>query len=579
MIVRERAGGAVDLDLVISNGTVVDGTGAAQFRADVGVRGGRIAAISRGERLRGRRAVDATGLAVAPGFVDLDSHVDWALVGADPGFALARWLRQGVTTAVGGACGFSPAPVRRGAEDVVASVAAFLRDGPFVPRWSTFAEFMQAVAAGGLPLNVGFLVGQNTLRAQAAGTTGTPGAEALRAMVEGTTEALRAGALGVAACVPGTAEGAAEIAALAGTVAREGGLFAVHARAYTRLSDGYPPFSRGGPHNLRAIRELLGLARRTGVRLHVFHLMVAGRRTWPTCGDVLRTLDAAAGEGVDVGFDAAPYTVSVGPIRLTFPGWFTDGFPERARGWRVRALEAMVALQRPLLGMGFDDLRLRSACDDSLRSLEGLTFAELGRRLGLHPVAAQVEVARRVGMNGASVLIGTASGDAGDDAPLRAILAHRLCVFATNAASTRTGPQNPSATGAFPRVLGRYVREQRLLSLEEAVRRMTSLPAERLGLPDVGRVAEGCWADLTLFDPGAVGDARDPERFDAEPTGIRMVLVSGEPVVEGGIVAQGVLPGRVLRRGSAPLRPASPPPSAPAAAARSDRAPGTRRAS
>ncbi len=545
----------MELDLVVSGGTVIDGTGAPRFRGDVGVRGGRIAAVSRAPgTLRGARVVEAGSLAVAPGFVDVDSHVDWAVVQDDGDVALARWLRQGVTTAIGGACGFSPAPVLPGCSDVVGRRARFLREGPFAPPWHGFAEFLHAISARGVPLNVGFLVGQSTLAAQAGATS--LARDPLAAVLEQTREALRAGAIGFsgnAAAIPGTLARPEDLAAVAALVRAEDGLLAVHARAYTRLSAGYGRSRSRGPHNVRAVRDLVEVARSTGVRLHVLHLALAGRRTWRTLRDVLGSVDAARAEGIDVGFDAAPYGTAVGPIQLLFPEWFVSRFPERSGPGRLRALKALVVLQRVLLGMGFDDVRLRRAeGDPALAALEGLSFAAIGRRLGMHPMEAQVEIARRVGMTGASVLIGTMSADGEDDAALRAILSHPQCCIATNAASARAGPQNPSVTGAFPRFLGRWVRELGLVSLEEAVRRMTSLPAERARLDGIGRIAEGCSADLTIFDPAIVDGPEEPERADAAPRGISAVLVSGVPTVERGGLVPGVRSGRVLTRGPAP---------------------------
>jgi N-acyl-D-amino-acid deacylase len=541
----------MELDLVVRGGVVIDGTGAPRFEADVGIQRGRIRAIVRGGGLNGARAIDAAGLVIAPGFVDIDSHVDWAVAQVHAGPALARWLRQGATTVIGGACGFSPAPVLPGGAEAVGKLGAFLSEGALVPCWTGFGEFLEVVASAGAPLNLGFLVGQNTLRAQATGGARFATPEARAIMLEQTREALRAGALGLSAntgFVPGAFADQAELAALADLVARQDALLAVHARAYTWISPVRRRPGSRGPHNVSAIRELLDLSRAAGARLHVFHLMLAGRRTWRTCGQVLGTLDAGRSEGIDVSFDATPYTVAVGPLQLVFPDWFVAEFPDRNRRGS-RALRWMGILQRALLGMGYDDVRLRHAgADPSLAALEGLSFAEIGRRLGMSAVDAQIEIARRVGMNGASVMVGGLSGD-GDD-PLRRLLCHPLCAIGTNAASSASGPQNPGVTGAFPRFLGRYVRDLAAVPLEEAVRRMTSLPAARLGLSQLGRVAEGCWADLTLFDPSRIRDPGQPERLDAAPEGIRYVLVSGVPVLQDGMIAPGVTPGRVLRRGA-----------------------------
>lgn len=531
---------------------VIDGTGAPPFPADVGVLHGRIEDVAAPGQLDAARAIDASRLAVAPGFIDLDSHVDWAVAREGSGRALARWLRQGVTTVIGGACGFSPAPILPGGAEVVGRLAGFLCDGPFDPPWRSFREFLDVVAAAGTPLNLGFLIGQNTLRAQAVGSTRTASAAAADVMLEQTREALRAGALGLsvnAGFVPGVFASDAELASLAEVVAREDGLLAAHARAYTWIAPAFGTSLPRPAHNVRSILELVDLARRTGARLHVLHLMLAGRRTWRTCRDVLRCFEAAEDEGLDVGFDAAPYPVAVGPLQLLFPPWFVADFAETGRSRRLAALRLLGLLQPYLLGIRPEDVRLRCAGGDpSLAEQEGRSFAEIGRRLRLGAVDAEVEVARRVGTGGASVLLGTASGDGGDESALRAILSHRLCTIGTNAASTRTGPQNPSVTGAFPRVLGRYARDLGLMSLEEAVRRMTSLPAARLGLTGMGRVAAGYRADLTLFDPDRIGDPAEPERPEALPVGVRAVLVSGVPVVEDGVVHEGVLPGRVLRR-------------------------------
>ncbi len=552
--IGERGCAAVDLDLVVAKGSVIDGEGTPPFHADVGVRRGRIEVVSRDGGIRGSRVVDATGLVVAPGFIDMDSHADWAVAHDGAQSRLARWLRQGVTTVIGGACGFSPAPVLPKREEVVAGLGAFLCDGAFVPRWQTFAEFLDVVESAGVPLNIGFLVGQNTLQAQAMESPTTPTPAALGLMLEQTRDALRAGAFGFSAnvgFVPGVLARTDDLQAIARVVAREDGIFAAHARAYTRFSPAYRPSFGNGAHNVRAVRELLDLARRTGVRLHLLHLGLAGRRTWRTRDEVLGRIDAAAADGVDVAFDAAPYTVVVGPLQLLFPSWYVAKLPDGRGDRDVRKLKWLGALQRPLLGLRHDDVRLRSAGAGMFGGLERRSFAQIGAELGMGAVECQIEVARRVGMNGASVLLGRFSGDAEDDASLRTILSHRRCVVGTNAASTRTGPQNPSATGAFPRFLGRYVRDLGIMSLHEAVRRMTSLPAARLGLKETGRIAEGCWADLTLFDPREIRDAADPERADAVPSGIRAVLVSGVPVLEDGVVKQGVLPGRVLRRRAA----------------------------
>ena len=538
------------LDLVVSGGTVIDGTGRARYRADIGVKDRQISVVARDPRdgPRAEKTVDATGRIVAPGFIDSNSHADWALPRVEQRELLAPLLLQGITTTVGGGCGYSPAPVKHDDEAALDRLTAFLHE-PFPYRWSSFAEMLSVLEAGSPLLNAAFMVGQNTLRNAVMGASRrAPSTAELRTMRDLVQQALRDGAIGLAGNLnfrPGSYARNEELRTLAGVVAEQGGICSVHGRAYTWISDAYSPF--GAPHNLRAVRDLVEVARRSRARLQVSHLLFAGRRTWRTCRRVLDELHEARRDGVDIGFDAVPYTVGNGPIELLFPSWFVDGFPESAKpGVAHMRLRAESALQRALLGMSASDVRLMSTSEPDLKRFEGLTFEAIARELGTSAVDAEVHVARRAGLQGAAVLVGTFSGADGREQPLAEVLRDPLCAFITNAAITGGRVTNPAAEGAFPRVLGHFSRELGLFSLEEAIRRMTSYPAERMGLKGIGRIAEGCWADLVVFDPERVGAASTTE--DSRPSGIEAVLVSGEVAAAGGQVISGPGRGRILRR-------------------------------
>lgn len=336
----------MEFDLVIAGGTVVDGTGAPRYRADVGVSNGRISAIRRdaGAQLRAATIVDATAKVVAPGFIDSNSHADWVLPRPDDAGLLAPLLLQGITTVVGGGCGYSPAPVVPGAEASLDRLAGFLHEASFAYRWSSLAEMLSVLDADRPLVNAAFLVGHNTIRNAVLGMRrGAPGDGELRTMQKMTRQALRDGAVGLSANLgfrPGAYADDEELLALAGVVAEEGGTCSVHGRAYTWISSSYPPF--GAPHNLRAVRDLIEIARRSHARLQVSHVLLAGRRTWRTSPRVLAELDGAGAKGADVGFDAVPYTVGNGPIELIFPPWFwrgsrrAGGSGPRGRGSRSR---------------------------------------------------------------------------------------------------------------------------------------------------------------------------------------------------------------------------------------------------
>ncbi|HUX76605.1 MAG TPA: D-aminoacylase [Anaerolineae bacterium] len=544
----------MDFELAIANATVIDGTGRPRFRADLGIQRGKIAAIATGERLSGHQALDAAGLVVAPGFIDVHSHADWILPLPDHDEILAPLLLQGVTTLVTGNCGFSPAPATEDAVPLLDGYSEMMRERAFPYRWRSFAEFLDALERDGLLLNAAFLVGHGALRYAVMGGradgAAPPAPGEIDALCRLTRQALREGTFGLSAGLayaPGVFARNEELLPLLQVVAEDGGVFTVHGRAYTWVSPFYTPMILGTPHNVRSTRELLALARQAGVRLQLSHLIFVGRRTWRTHRTVLHDVERAAAGGLDVAFDAFPYTVGNSTINVVFPEWFLDGFDENIDDPRaLRRLKREMDLLRMTLGLDYRDITLLWGRAPDLAELEGLDFGAIARRLGLSAFEAYAHVARA--SNGkARVLLGTYSGDGGREEPLRAALAHPLCAVMTDTILTRRGRHNPASFGTFPRVLGRYSRDLGLFPLEEAVRRMTSFPAERIGLADVGCVAEGAWADLVLFDPATIADNTTLDRPDAPPAGIRAVLISGQVVAQDGRIVGRERWGRVLR--------------------------------
>ena len=542
----------MEFDTVIVGGTIVDGTGKTRFHADIGITDGRLAAISRGEPLSGHQTIDASGLIVAPGFVDVHSHADWIFPLADHDQVLAPLLRQGITTVVTGQCGFSPAPVTAESIPHVESFTAMMRDQDFSYRWHSMAEFLDALQSDKLLLNAAFLVGHGTLRyAVMADRADPPTSTEMEALPSLTRQALREGAFGLSAGLayaPGVFAQNDELFPLLRIVAEEGAAFTVHGRAYTWVSAFYSPQIIGTAHNIRSVRELLDLAQQAGVRLQLSHQIFVGRRTWRTHRKVLAEIDRAAAHGLDVAFDAFPYTYGNTTVNVIFPEWFLDGFAQHINDPQsLKKFKREIDLLRLTLGLDYDDITLLWGCAPELTELEGLDFGAIARRLNMSNYDAYIQVAR-VSEGNARVLLGTYSGDAGREEPLQAALAHPLCAFMTDTILTRQGKHNPASFGTFPRILGRYSRDLGLFSLEEAVRRMTSFSAERMGLPNIGLVSKGNWADLVLFDPQTVSDNTTLAQPDAPPTGIRAVLISGQVAVQDGQVQTTERHGRVMRR-------------------------------
>ncbi|MEZ4303002.1 MAG: amidohydrolase family protein, partial [Polyangiaceae bacterium] len=524
-----------------------------RFRADVGIHRGRIAAVASPGLLSAPTTIAAAGAVVAPGFIDLHSHSDWVLPHPDHDTILEPLLAQGVTTIVAGNCGISPAPVTERSTRCLDHASEILRDAELSYEWRTMGDWLDGLASKGVLLNTAMLVGHGTLRQAIMGDEPSePGPERQRLLREQTRQALREGAYGMSAGLayaPGVFAKNAELIDLTRVVAEEGGVFTVHGRAYSWVSPFYKPMLLGAPHNLKSVRELIGIARESRSRLQLSHQIFVGRRTWRTYPRVLREIDAAAAAGVDVAFDAFPYTVGNTTVNVLLPDWVLVDFRSRLRDRKVlERLRREHFLFRHALGLEYRDITLLWGGENpELTALEGLDFEAIARNMGLSPFDAYVRVALESDGK-ARVLIGTYSGDGESEEPLRAVLSHPKCAFETDTILTRRGKHNPASFGTFPRVLGRYSRELGLFSLEEGIRRMTSLPAERIGLKEVGKIAPGHWADLVVLDPQSIADHTGPGRTEAAPSGIRTVMISGEVVMENGARTAGARRGRVMRK-------------------------------
>jgi N-acyl-D-aspartate/D-glutamate deacylase len=537
--------------LKLAGGTVYDGTGAPPLRADVLVDGDRIVAVGDLGAREAATTLDCLGLAVAPGFIDIHSHADFLVPGAHAGRLVEPFVRQGVTTLIGGNCGFSPAPVTSHNHGAIRDGGTLITDDPLDVRWESMAGFLDGLAQTGLPLNLGQLVGHGAVRAAVTGplTADAPSPEQLAAMERLVREALDAGCLGTSTGLgyaPGILAGHDELVAFARWTAGAGKLFTSHLRAYSRVSPVYQTDPDATPHNLQAVEELLAVGEAAGVRLQLSHLIFVGRRTWPTAERTLATIDAAHARGLDVAFDAFPYTAGNTTAAVIFPPEMLPHLESLLAS--PEAMEAMRAMGNHVFGeIGFslEDIQLMRANAPAFEAYEGLFMGEAAARAGMDVwtfYARLVLESRRT----ARILLHTYSGAADDESALRAVLAHPRCTIETDTFVTARGHQNPASYGTFPRVLSTYVAAG-LFPLAEAVRKMTGAAAERLGLSDRGVVRAGAAADLVVFDPARLHDTAsftEPARF---PTGIAHVLINGRQVLAGDRYDATARAGRVLR--------------------------------
>ena len=538
-------------DVKLEGGRVVDGSGARAIRADVAIAGDRIAAVGDLADLTARESIDCAGRIVLPGFIDIHSHSDWLVPGANAGRLVEPFVRQGMTTLVGGNCGFSPAPLSERNRSAARESSRLIVDDEIDLRWQTMAEFLDALAAEPLPLNVAELVGHGAIRSAVLGALNPerPSDEDIAAMERLARAALDDGCFGISTGLgypPGIFSEAGELGRVAGWAASAGKLFTSHLRAYSRVSPIYQTDPAVLPHNLAAIEEILGVARAGRARLQISHLIFVGRETWPTCERALAAIERARDEGLDVAFDAFPYTAGNTTASVLFP---PEMLPQLES---ILADPALLATVKELgrsvfaqIGFWLEDIQIMRANAPAFDAYDGLFVGDAAARAGLDVwefYARLVIDSRRQ----ARVLNHTYSGHEGREDALRRVLAHPLCTIETDTFLTDHGHQNPASYGTFPRVLSTYVAEG-LFSFEEAVRKMTGAAAERLSLRDRGLVRAGLAADLVVVDPATLRDTATFATPASFPTGIEHVWINGVHVIDGGRYDAKAAAGRLLR--------------------------------
>jgi N-acyl-D-amino-acid deacylase len=524
------------LDIKIAGGHIVDGTGAAGGRADLGITGDTITAIGDLAREPAGRTIDAAGLTVAPGFIDVHTHSDWRL------WANRRAeskIRQGVTTEVVGNCGFSPAPVSDEFRAEMRSFALYTPPGMDF-SWGSMRDYLRGYRDEGVAVNVVHLVGHGTLRLAAMGfARRPPTARELITMERLMDDSMASGAYGLATGLiyaPGSYADTEEIVAVARRAAH-GGFYASHIRGE-------------GETLLAAVAEAIRVGREGGLPVQVSHIKAAGRPNWGRVEHALALIDSARGEGLDVMADVYPYTASSTTLRTLLPDWALEGGIEAMLerlgnpGARARIRQEMTG-GSPILarGLGWEDIMIASS--PSRPEAEGRRLADIAAGWKMDPLDAAMDLLLAEHGKGYVILFQL------DEADLRRALVHPEVMIGSDGSSLAVdgelgaGKPHPRSYGTFPRVLGRYAREESLLSLEQAVHKMTGLPARRLGLGDRGVLAVGAKADVVGFDAARVEDLATYEAPHQYATGIPYVLVNGRVVIDGS-AHTGALPGHVL---------------------------------
>jgi N-acyl-D-amino-acid deacylase len=517
---------------------------------------GRIAAVGdlgdggadRSAAVEAARTIDCGGRVIAPGFIDMHSHSDWVLPQPDHADVLAPLLEQGITTLVAGNCGCSPAPYVDANAKLLPVLGRMLHDRDLDYGWSGMASWLAALEERGLALNVAQLVGHGTIRAAVKGADPGPSTrDELARMADLVRASLDEGAIGLSTGLgyaPGIFADTAELIAVTRPLAERRGVYTSHARSYIALASRKQP--ERPPSNLAALDETAAIWRAHGVKVQHSHLIFVGDVTWPTTDRTLAHLDRLLDEGVDIACDAFPYVGGNTTLIVFLPPWALTRVHESVTDPALRErLISHLDHVLPSLGMRWSDTQILWVPKRAHAQLEGMTVAEIARERGTDPTATYLDLIAELGSQ-TRIMNWNYSGREAEETSLRKVLAHRACCFETDTILTGNGVDNPASYGTFPLLLGRYVRELKLVTLPDAVRRMTSFNAARMGLTDRGRIAPGLAADLVVFDPDAVADA-----WNERPVGIDTVVLNGRVVVERGRFDRSSRAGAVLRSGSA----------------------------
>ncbi|GAB3341697.1 N-acyl-D-amino-acid deacylase family protein [Marilutibacter aestuarii] len=537
-----EAAEAAPYDLVIRNGIVYDGTGASPQQVDLAIRGDRVAAwLPPGSPVVAAREVDANGEAVAPGFINVLSWAVESLIADGRGMSD---IKQGVTLEIFGE-GWSMGPYNAAMK---ADAVAQQGDIRYPVAWTTLGGYLDHLVDKGVSPNVASFVGATTVRIHVLGEDDVdPDPAQLARMQDLVREAMGEGALGVGASLiypPATFAETPELTALAQAAAESGGGYVAHMRSEA-------------DHFLEALDETIGIGRATGTHAEVYHLKAAGEQNWPKMTEAIARIDAARAEGVDVAADMYAYTAGATGLTAGLPPWVQaggqDAMIERLRDPAIRE---RVAAEMRDPDAGWENIRLLAGSDDrvlligfnseALKPLTGRSLAEVARQRGTSPEETVmdliVEDGSRVGaayflMSEANVELGLSQpwvslgSDAEASAPEGVFL---------------KSSTHPRAYGNFARFLGHYVRDRKLMPLEQAVYRLTGLPAANWKLRDRGCLAVGCHADVVVFDPETIADTATFEAPMQYAVGVRHVFVNGEQVLRDG-EHTGAMPGQVVR--------------------------------
>ncbi|MBP6823052.1 MAG: D-aminoacylase [Acidobacteria bacterium] len=541
-------------DLLIQNAQVVDGTGQPAYFADIAVIGKRIAAVGKFPA-EAKRRINADKMTVIPGIIDPHSHADLILpLDQKRQAELMRCkLAQGITTTIVGNCGLGCAPVGNPeAEGILRAVNSWMTPEPVEWSWRTVGEYLNRLEDNGLALNIGTLAPHGPIRISAMGLAkGKPSRTQLKAMRSMVERAMTDGAFGLSTGLiypPGMYSDSDELKDLAQIVADHKGIYTSHIRGSSETL-------------IPAVKELLDVARSTGVRVHHSHNEAVGRAHWPKIDRVLQMEDEAERQGLRISFDMFPYTAAATMMIAIYPPWALEGGvdelierlkDEKTRRRIEREIKSVRSSCKPdgwphnlVRATGWAAIRIGYVASRCNKRFENLSLTELASLTGKTPFDAIsdliIEESGQI-----SMLIFEVTGEAEERELLGKFAGHRLGAFCSDAEDYGRGLPHPAAYGAFAKILSKFVRADGFISFEEAIRKMTSYPSRIFELEDRGTIRPGAFADLVLLDPRRITDRATFEKPRRKATGVNTVVINGRVAFSDGKLHQG-FHGEVIR--------------------------------
>jgi N-acyl-D-amino-acid deacylase len=524
------------LDLLIKNSLIIDGLGSNSFNGSIGITGNKIAAVGKILDSQALNIIDVKGLAVAPGFIDIHAHSEFTLL-ADP--RGEGKVMQGVTTEVSGNCGLSAGPLYG---DYFERRKVDLEEVGLELSWRDLKDYFGLLEEKGISLNFATLIGHGNLRGSVVGYGNKkPTGEEMERMKTLLREAMKAGGFGLSSGLiypPGVYSETDELIELAKVVKEFGGIYASHMRSE-------------GDKLLEAISEAIRIGEEGEIPVQISHLKTGGERNWHKLEEAFELIEAARLRGVDVTADRYPYIASSTDLDAILPSWAYEGGVEaeleRLSNPQIREkLKKEILTQHPKDDY-WETVMVAGVDTEKNRVFEGKTMAEVASEMKKEPCDALFDFLLEEKLRISAIYFSMSEEN------LRKILRKDYVMVGSDSSAraikgpTRLGKPHPRTFGSFPRVLSKFVREEKVLTLEDAVRKMTSLPARRIGLKDRGVIKKGAFADLVVFNPERVHDTASYTEPYAYPMGVRHVFVNGTFVVKDG-AHTGAMPGKVLRK-------------------------------